>query len=160
MVPLLAEIGRSEGARFVTLRNRMEIPRDSLARTLEAAVEAGWVKRNPGHGHPLRPEVILTDAGRAMAALALRIADALADQGLGPAALSRWSLPLIHSLAQGSERFNDLSRAVGRVSPRALSQTLQRLVANDLVDRQIEPGFPPVSRYRLTQRGKSLAVIA
>ena len=32
------------------------------------------MQRNPGHGHPLRPEYILTEAGRAAAARAATVA--------------------------------------------------------------------------------------
>jgi DNA-binding HxlR family transcriptional regulator len=160
MLPVLAELRRSGGGRFAELRHRLGLPRDSLVRTLDAAIAAGWVQRNPGHGHPLRPEVILTDEGQRLARPALALADILAQQGLAPAALSRWSLPLIQGLAMGNERFNELSRHVPEASPRALSQALQRLVANDLVGRSVEPGYPPSSRYRLTERGKALAEAA
>jgi DNA-binding HxlR family transcriptional regulator len=160
MLPLLAELQRSGGGRFAELRHRLGLPRDSLVRTLDAAIAAGWAQRNPGHGHPLRPEVILTEEGQRLARPALALAEALAQQGLSAAALSRWSLPLIQGLALGNERFNELSRHVPEASPRALSQALQRLVANDLVGRSVEPGYPPSSRYRLTERGKALAEAA
>jgi DNA-binding HxlR family transcriptional regulator len=157
MVPLLAQLARSNGARFVELHRRLDLPRDSLARTIDAAIAAGWAMRNPGHGHPLRPELILAPEGRELADLALHLADALATQGLVPAALSRWSLPLIRVLAMGQDRFNELARSLPGASPRALSQALQKLVANDLVGRSVEAGYPPTSRYRLTARGQALA---
>jgi DNA-binding HxlR family transcriptional regulator len=157
MVPLLAELARSQGARFVELHRRLGVPRDSLARTIDAAIAAGWAMRNPGHGHPLRPELILTAPGQALAEFALHLSEAMAGQGLGPAALTRWSLPLIQSIASGQERFNELARSVPGASPRALSQSLQKLVANDLVGRSVEAGYPPTSRYRLTERGLALA---
>lgn len=143
--------------RLAELRHRLGLPRDSLARTMDAAIGAGWVQRNPGHGHPLRPEVILTEEGQRLATPALALAKALAQQGLAPVALSRWSLPLIQGLAMGNERFNELARHLPEATPRALSQALQRLVANDLVGRSVEPGYPPSTRYRLTARGLALA---
>jgi DNA-binding HxlR family transcriptional regulator len=157
MVPLLAALGSSKGARFVELRHRLGLPRDSLARTIDAAIAAGWVMRNPGHGHPLRPELILTEAGVDVAEVAMKLTEAIAAQGLGPTALTRWSLPLIHVLDTGQERFNELARSLPGASPRALSQSLQKLVANDLVGRCVEAGYPPTSRYRLTARGMALA---
>jgi DNA-binding HxlR family transcriptional regulator len=157
MVPLLAELARSSGARFVELHRRLGLPRDSLSRTIDAAIAAGWAMRNPGHGHPLRPELVLTGAGQELAAMALQVSAVMAGQGLGPAALSRWSLPLLRSLASGQERFNEIARSLPGASPRALSQSLQKLVANDLVGRSVESGYPPTSRYRLTKRGLALA---
>jgi DNA-binding HxlR family transcriptional regulator len=157
MVPLLAELARSDGARFAELRHRLGLPRDSLVRTIDAAIAAGWAMRNPGHGHPLRPEVVLTAAGQVLAGVALQVSAALAAQGLAPAALSRWSLPLVQALASGQERFNEIARSLPGASPRALSQALRKLVANDLVGRTVEAGYPPTSRYRLTERGLALA---
>ena len=60
---MLAELERQRGARFVALANRLGVSRDSLTRTLGALIDAGFVARNPGHGHPLRPEYILTKRG-------------------------------------------------------------------------------------------------
>lgn len=157
MVPLLAGFDRQPGARFVELVNRLGLPRDSLVRTLEAAQAAGWVMRNPGYGHPLRPEYVLTDAGCVAAATAAQIAAALSQAGLSSAELTRWSLPVLHALSGGQERFNELARYLAPATPRALSITLRTLVANDLIDREIEAGFPPSSRYRLTSRGAALA---
>ncbi|MGH2451320.1 MAG: winged helix-turn-helix transcriptional regulator, partial [Candidatus Limnocylindria bacterium] len=62
--PVLAELDRSRGSRFVTLSNRLALSRESLRRTLTALIDAGLVMKNPGYGHPLRPEYILTERGR------------------------------------------------------------------------------------------------
>jgi DNA-binding HxlR family transcriptional regulator len=51
------------------------------------------------------------------------------------------------------DRFSALSRLLAPATPRALSQGLKALAANDLVDREVEEGFPPTSRYRLTGKG-------
>lgn len=160
MLPLLAELRRCGGGRFAELRHRLGLPRDSLVRTIDVAIAVGWVRRNPGHGHPLRPEVILTAAGAELADIALRLSESLSAQGLAPSALSRWSLPLIHALSSGRERFNEIARTLPGATPRALSQALQKLVANDLVGRSVEAGYPPTSRYRLTERGLALASAA
>jgi len=52
--PILAELHRSKGSRFVTLSNRLGLGRESLRRTLSALIDAGLVMKNPGYGHPLR----------------------------------------------------------------------------------------------------------
>ena len=44
---------------------RLGLSRSMLTASLTQLIEAGWLQRNPGHGHPLRPEYVLTDAGRA-----------------------------------------------------------------------------------------------
>ncbi len=59
-VPILAELHRQRGSRFVTLARTLGMSRESLRRTLAALIESGLVGRNPGYGHPLRPEYVLS----------------------------------------------------------------------------------------------------
>ena len=44
--------------------NRLGVGRESLRATLDALRELGLVQPTPGHGHPMRPEYLLTAAGR------------------------------------------------------------------------------------------------
>src|SRR4029079_6119097 len=61
-VPVLAELARGDagGGRFANLRRRLGVSGESRRRTLATLVEAGLVARNPGHGHPLRADYVLT----------------------------------------------------------------------------------------------------
>lgn len=157
MAAVLADIGAHNGARFVALIHRLSLPRDTLSRTLEAALALGWVMRNPGHGHPLRPEYILTGEGARIADIASRQLSAQASIGVAPGTLTRWGLPIIHSLNAGFARFNDVSRVLAIASPRALSQGLRTLAANDLITRALIDDYPPISFYSLTANGLILA---
>jgi DNA-binding HxlR family transcriptional regulator len=156
-VPLIVDLAAHKGGRFVELLHRLSISRGSLTRTLEGAVAMGWVKRNPGHGHPLRPEYILTEAGQRLSISATRIEAAQIRLGLAPAKMSRWSLPIVRSIAQGSQRFNDIARNLPATSPRALSSGLQGLAKQKLVIRSLVDGYPPASHYCLTGGGLMLA---
>lgn len=157
LVPLLADLAAYKGARFVELIHRLGLSRDSLSRTLDAVAAIGWVQRNPGHGHPLRPEYILTKAGEAAAARAATIAEAQAAIGLPPGAATRWGLPLVVGISGGHDRFNALSRLLSPATPRALSQGLTALGAHGLVTREVLDMRPPASRYDLTKSGAHLA---
>lgn len=157
MVALLAELAARRGARFAELLHRLDLPRDSLVRTIEAARAAGWVQPNPGYGHPLRPEYLLTDQGARIAAAASAIRDAQTHIGLGPGVLTRWSLPLVRSIHRGHDRFNGLARVLAPASPRALSQGLRSLSDKGLVRRDLIDTYPPTSRYALTTGGVLLA---
>ncbi|MDZ3832171.1 MAG: winged helix-turn-helix transcriptional regulator [Sphingopyxis sp.] len=157
LVPLLADLAAHRGARFVELLNRLEMARDSLTRTLDAAVALGWVRRNTGHGHPLRPEYLLTDEGAKAALRAASIRDAHIAIGLPPGATTRWGLPLLVGIDAGQDRFNALSRALAPATPRALSQGLTALGKHGLVTRAIVDMRPPASRYALTDNGRLLA---
>lgn len=157
LLPVLARFHAARGLRFAELQGKLGLPKDSLVRVLDLALTRGWIVRNPGHGHPLRPEYVLSDQGVAIAAQAAEIAAALEQAGLAPSDLTRWSLPALQAIGEGKERFNDLARSLIGASPRALSQSLRGLVANDLVERRIEDAFPPVSRYSLTGKGRAIA---
>lgn len=157
LVSLLADLAAHRGARFVELINRLELPRDSLTRTLSAATTLGWVQRNPGHGHPLRPEYILTEAGEAAAMRAATIAEAQAAIGLPPGAATRWGFPLVAGIGAGHGRFNALSRLLAPATPRALSQGLSALGQHGLVTREVIDTRPPSSLYGLTGNGRILA---
>jgi DNA-binding HxlR family transcriptional regulator len=157
-MPLLADLAAHQGGRFVELLHRLALPRDSLVRTLEAAIAAGWVMRNPGHGHPLRPEYLLSRSGERMASASTGIAVAQAELGLVPGTLTRWGLPLIRAIGPGEARFNELTQALAPATPRAVSQGLQSLASHDLVERQVVDGWPPGSLYRLTGSGARLAI--
>lgn len=154
---LLADLAAHGGARFAEMLHRLDLPRDSLVRTLAAAQALGWVVRNPGHGHPLRPEYLLTDAGGDAARRAASITAAHSALGLSPGSLTRWGLPLIAGIAGGHDRFNALARQLPRASPRSLSQGLTALNDRALIARALVDGRPPTSRYALTGAGSLLA---
>lgn len=156
-VPILAELQRSAGAKFVTLVNRLGVSRDSLSQTLDDLIERGLVTRNPGYGHPLRPEYILTPAGAALAPSCLSLVRTLDELQAGDAALRKWSMPIVYALRTGPRRFSELKLLLPGITPRALTQTLKELLERALIARRVVDGYPPTSVYRITARGRALA---
>jgi DNA-binding HxlR family transcriptional regulator len=154
---LIAAIARTNGARFVELLHSMRSSRESLSRTLEHAVLNGWVMRNSGHGHPLRPEYLLSDKGKAIAAACERIVEAEARIGLQPSAIGRWSRPIIRVIGGGEHRYAAIARSLPASNPRALTQNLKSLVSNQLVMRTIIADYPPAAEYHLSPSGAGLA---
>lgn len=157
LVPLLAHLADEKGSRFAVMLARLGLARSVLAASLAALQEADWLTRNPGHGHPLRPEYLLTPAGEPVAAFCQGVMAQRERLGLAPGQLPRWSLPLIARLDGENARFSALRQALRPVTPRALSLTLKQMVAVDLVDRALEAEFPPIAIYGLTGRGRALA---
>jgi DNA-binding HxlR family transcriptional regulator len=157
LLPLLAHIGEESGSRFAAMLARLGLSRSVLAASLAALQEAGWLIRNPGHGHPLRPEYVLTEAGELVAAFCRQVMAQRARLGLEPSQLPRWSLPLIARLDGEKARFSALRDALRPVTPRALSLTLKQMLQVKLVDRALEDEFPPIAIYGLTRRGRDLA---
>lgn len=154
---MIAALAERKGGRFVELLHVLGLNRESLSRTLESAIDAGWVMRNPGHGHPLRPEYVLTDSGWAASLLCVQLETAQTEIALPRASLNRWSLPLLHLVDHGQRRFSALSRALPRSNPRALTQSLKSMIGQQLLDRQVIDSFPPVPEYWLAPRGVVLA---
>ena len=155
-VPVLAQLHRSRGAKFVTLVNRLAVSRDSLRRTLGALIDQGWVMRNPGHGHPLRPEYLLTKAGTRVAPWCVRAMKLIRALGVEHVALRKWSLPVAFVVARGRVRFSQLRDSLSTSTARALTHTLKELQSEELVERTVSDEYPPATYYRLTNRGRKL----
>jgi DNA-binding HxlR family transcriptional regulator len=145
--PILAELHRTNGAKFITLVQRLSIPRETLIQTLRALIRSGWVRRNPGHGHPMRPEYLPTARGRRLGGACERLLFEVRRKDLEGVALKKWSMPVLHALAGGAKRFSELKRKLGPVSTRALTLAVRDLVSAGLVRRSVSEATPPEVRY-------------
>ncbi len=168
--PVLAELDARDGAKFITLINSLGIPRDSLSRTLEALIHHGWAARNPGYGHPLRPEYIPTPAGRRVgercAALLARadragpipgtVAPVSVPAPLADTLLRKWTMPTMLAIRFGGERFSDLRDLMPAATARALSLTLERAELDGLVTRSLDTARAPRPVYALSRRGERI----
>lgn len=155
--PLLALASREEGVRAAALAARLGISRSMLSATLRQLLGKGWLMRNPGHGHPLRPEYVLTGAGRPVGAWCERVMEERRRLGLEADRLGRWALPLVARLDRRWGRFSWLETQLSPISPRSLSLGLKQLLDTGLADRRLEHSFPPMPLYGLTGRGQRLA---
>lgn len=68
----------------------------------------------------------------------------------------KWSVRVVMSLAEGSQRFNELRRGIPGISQRMLTRTLRGLERDGLVKRTVTPSVPPRVDYELTALGISL----
>jgi DNA-binding HxlR family transcriptional regulator len=145
--PALALLDQRGGARFVELQRKLGVTRDSLRRALDALIELGYVRRNEGYGHPLRPEYLITGPGRDVASLAARVSASRARETL----LRKWSVPVLASLDE-PRRFSEIRARLAEVTPRALALALRDLEDAGLVRRDVRPTRPPSTVYRVTPR--------
>ncbi len=159
-VPVLAELDRTGGTRAITMMRRLDVGRESLQRTLQALGERGLVRQNPGYGHPLRPEYLLTDRGALVAPACRALLDGLRELGLESVGLNKWSMPVIVALYAGDEvlprRYSELRDRLPGISPRALTLTLKSLADAGVVERTVLDTFPPATRYGIAGRGRVL----
>jgi DNA-binding HxlR family transcriptional regulator len=155
--PILAELHRTSGARFVVLERHLGVSRESLRQTLAALLDAGLVRRNPGYGHPLRPEYLLTEDGSRLAPSLTRLLAVLTELGVDQIGLKKWSMPVVAALDGRRRRFSELREALPAVSPRALALALKDLETAGLVGRRVTHDYPPATVYRLTTAGRRVA---
>ena len=157
--PALAEVRRSNGCKYVTLRHRLGAADGPLRASLDALLGCGWLMRNPGYGHPSRPEYLVTEQGAYLAerceATILRL-QAMHAMQVG---LNRWTIPTLFVLAQRPLRFTDLRAAVRPITPRALTQTLRDLITADMAVRTVTPDIPVAVEYAVTASGRTITDI-
>jgi len=156
-LPVLAEIERTRGSRFATLSERLGVSGESLRRTLGWLVDAGLVTRNPGYGHPLRPEYVFTRRGARLGPSAQRLLEAL--RGHEDIGLKKWSLPVLAELGE-PRRFSELRAALPDATPRALTLALKDLRSAGLVNRTVLDDYPPAVVYEATPAGQPIALAA
>jgi DNA-binding HxlR family transcriptional regulator len=158
-VPVLADLYRLRGTKFVTLTNRLAVSRESLSRTLEDLQALDLVMRNPGYGHPMRPEYLLTPDGESVAPAALAAVEAV-PAGCEDACRRKWSLAALAALVSGLTRFGDLAGALEGVTPRALSMTLEDLEGAGLVRRGVTDDRRARPVYSLARAGARVGAAA
>jgi DNA-binding HxlR family transcriptional regulator len=142
-IPVLAALHNQQGAKFATLVHATAASPTSIRQTLDHLIAHAWVIPNPGYGHPLRPEYILTPAGERLGPAAAELDRVLLDLDLRTVALRKWSMPTLASMAAAPRRFGELARAMPGITDRALSLTLSNLVAVPLAARLGPTGGVP-----------------
>ncbi|MCY2959564.1 MAG: helix-turn-helix domain-containing protein [Planctomycetota bacterium] len=61
-----------------------------------------------------------------------------------------WTPEVLWQLRQGSKRFGELRRALGRISAKVLTTRLRELEQRGLLERHVLASSPPSVEYRLT----------
>ncbi len=115
--------------------------------------------RNPGVGHPMRPEYMLTEEGHEAGPAVAALITALRERDLEEVALRKWSLPVLHALSRGQRRFSQLKIALPGITPRALTLALKDLLNARLIERTVTHDYPPGVTYRLTRRARRIALM-
>jgi len=160
-MPSLAILFERDGAKFVTLCHVLAVTPRSMSQNLRDLGELGLVMPNPGYGHPLRPEYVVSDKGVAVAAACHDLWMGLKQSGFTTVALTKWTMPVIATLNRHPTglRFGEIAEHLPQASDASLSAALKLLEKSGLVDRQIEPSRPPSSRYHLAEGTRGIATL-
>jgi DNA-binding HxlR family transcriptional regulator len=134
--------------RQATLLSASGAGRTAFVQSLAHLVDLGLLERNPGHGHPLRPEFRLTAQGADVARVADSIRNAV-PRVLEHDLLRRtWTVPIL-AVSQEPRYFTEIKNELVTISDRALSQSLKQLHEQRWLQRKIDPAnYPPRPLYQ------------
>ncbi|WP_299866745.1 winged helix-turn-helix transcriptional regulator [uncultured Roseobacter sp.] len=157
-VPILANLHAGVAGRQAPLLAATGASRTAFAQSMDHLIEIGLLERNPGYGHPLRPEFRLTQPGEKAAAIAHKI-QCVSPEGDQSLLRKSWTLPVLTSL-QTPRRFNDIKRNLQTITDRALSQSLKSMEAKDWVHRSVDDtARPPRSIYSAVNAGGTISKV-
>jgi DNA-binding HxlR family transcriptional regulator len=70
---------------------------------------------------------------------------------------SRWTTPILWSLHEfGRQRFVELQRRIGGITPKVLTERLRQLERDGLIVRTYHAEIPPRVEYEISDLGRSL----
>ncbi len=151
--PVMAELHRAQGTKFISLVHTLGANAGSVRQTLDELIDLGWIRSNPGYGHPLRPEYILTRRGERLAPTCARLDQAVRQTDSHEIALRKWSMPALYVVGDGPTRFTDVTDALTPATDRAVSIALKDLSSARMIERALLTGPPPGSVYGATAIG-------
>lgn len=72
---------------------------------------------------------------------------------------NKWKLLIMRELLKGTQRFNEMHRAVDGISQKVLTENLRKMEEDGIVERKVYAEVPPKVEYSLSQLGNSLRPI-
>lgn len=150
---ILALLHQGVPGRQAPLLAATSASRTSFASSLEHLVQLKLLERNPGHGHPLRPEFRLTESGLEVAETANRIVMAVPDDKEFAVLRRSWTVPIL-ALTNTPRRFSAIKSDLTTITDRALSTSLYQLEKQEWLRRDINTSSRvPFPTYHATHRG-------
>ncbi|MBO6755095.1 MAG: winged helix-turn-helix transcriptional regulator [Roseibium sp.] len=150
---ILALLHQGVPGRQAPLLAATRASRTAFASSLEHLVQLKLLERNPGHGHPLRPEFRLTQTGAVAAETANRIAAAVPDDSEFAVLRRSWTVPIL-ALTHTPRRFSVIKADLAPITDRALSTSLYQLEERDWLRRDIDTSSrAPYPTYLAANRG-------
>ncbi len=139
----MAYMHHKNDPRISPITHHFSASRTSITAALQHLIELKYLRKNSGHGHPLRAAYVLTTKGKAVAEWAAEL-----DNFLEPIdwkiARRTWALPILREMIPVS-RYGELRSKLRPVTDRALSETLKKLGENSWLDRCVDIDDSPPS---------------
>ncbi len=150
---ILALLHQGVPGRQAPLLAATSASRTSFASSLEHLVQLELLERNPGHGHPLRPEFRLTQTGIEAAETADRIVNAVPDDEEFALLRRSWTVPIL-AVTDAPRRFSVIKSDLAPITDKALSTSLYQLEAREWLHREIDTSTRvPFPTYSAANRG-------
>lgn len=131
--------------------------RTAFTKSLVNLIDLGLLERNPGHGHPLRPEYRLTLKGAELAIVASKIAEAVPKNTEFALLRRAWTVPVL-VVSRRPRHFTEIKNDLMPITDRALSQSLQQLQAQHWLQRKIDTTMhPPRPLYQAANAGVGIS---
>ncbi|WP_299851478.1 helix-turn-helix domain-containing protein [uncultured Roseovarius sp.] len=158
-LPILSNLHEGVAGRQAPLLAATGASRTAFAQSMDHLITMKLLERNPGYGHPLRPEFRLTQFGAKAAAIANKIHRVAGDEDQDLLRRS-WTLPVLTSLHTPCH-FNDIKRNLQTITDRALSQSLKSMEARSWVCRSVDgTARPPRSLYSAVNTGGMISKVS
>ena len=157
---ILALLHEGVPGRQATLIAESGASRTALTQSLKHVEALGLIERNTCHGHPLRAEYVLTEAGRTVSGIAHRILRLPLVPAESELLRRSWTLPILGTIGSTGEGayFREILTGLAPITDRALSQSLKSLEAQRWLTRQVVPdNRPPRVLYTPVATGAVIA---
>ncbi|MCF6293523.1 MAG: winged helix-turn-helix transcriptional regulator [Robiginitomaculum sp.] len=156
-LPVLGLLAQGHAERVYPLSQSLSCSRLAVKQAMDLLQSLNLLVINSGHGHPLRPEYLLTTSGKTLAAKILLLwQNTQHDDDLIRVVYARWSLPVL-LLSQQQVRFAQIRATLKPITDRALSQSLSGLTKRKLLLRKVDiTQHPPASLYQTSLLGQQL----
>jgi DNA-binding HxlR family transcriptional regulator len=157
-LPVLSCLHDGVAGRQAPLLKATGASRTAFSQSVDHLIKLELLERNPGYGHPLRPEFRLTSFGKSIAALSHSI-QRISPQTDHDLLRRSWTLPVLTTL-QTPNHFNDIKRQLGTITDRALSQSLKTMEDRQWVSRTVDYiARPPKPIYTAVNTGAHISQI-
>jgi len=139
---ILALLHTGTPGRQASLLSASGAGRTALTQSLHHLVELELLERNPGHGHPLRPEFRLTPSGVEAAKFSEKIKIVAPESSDRIIIRRNWTVPIL-AVSEHPSYFTDIKTRLGPITDRALSQSIKQLQLRHWLQRVVDPSITP-----------------
>lgn len=154
---ILALLHEGVPGRQASLLSASQAGRTALGTSLTHLVDLQLLERNPGHGHPLRPEFKLTVKGAQAAKIASNIIDAVPRPAETKILRKSWTVPIL-AVTESPRHFIEIKSDLSSITDRALSQSLTLLHEREWLLRDVDVSRRPLRpTYQATQIGVQIS---